>query len=127
MSDNKDWIDPHDVVRPENSDFAKNIFGTPPKVVRSIGDLKQVTVDGKKFYRQPSIHIQDMGTTLCAPYDNHFVFMDARRRGWTLFCTCGSIACVVGYDAYKNDASPQGQLLVCYYHAATGKHTDGSN
>lgn len=107
--------------------MTENIFGTPPKVVRNIGDRKRVEVEGKAFYRQKSLDLGDMGVTPCAPYDSHFIFMDDRRKGWILFCTCGSPAVAVGYDAYKHDASPQGQLLVCYFHAASGKHTDGSN
>lgn len=106
--------------------MSDNIFGTPPKVVRSIGDRKSAEVDGKRFYRVKSVNLQDIGVVQCAPYDSHFVLVDERRKGWTLFCTCASIAVVVGYDAYKKDASPQGQLLVCYHHALTGKHVDGS-
>lgn len=109
-----------------------NIFGTPPKVVRSVGDLKSVVADGKRFYRQEKIHIPDMGTVAVAPYDNHLIFRDVRRKGWTLFCSCGSPACVVGYDAYKQDASRQGALLVCMMHSGvatgvSGKHVDGSS
>lgn len=104
----------------------ENIFGTPPKVVRSVGDLKQVTVDGKEFYRQPKLFLgQDLGNIKCAPYDNEFIFADGRRKGWTLFCTCGSPAVIVGYDVYSRDASAQGALLVCYHHAAFGTHLGG--
>jgi len=106
----------------------ENIFGTPPKVVRSIGDLKQAQVDGKMFYRQDKVNLGvDMGVINCAPYDNEFIFLDARRKGWILFCTCGSPAVVVGYDVYSRDASAQGALLVCYHHAAYGTHIGGHN
>lgn len=104
-----------------------NIFGTPPKIVRSVGDLKSVVADGKTFYRLDKIHIPDIGTVAVAPYDNHLIFRDVRRKGWTLFCSCGSVACVVGYDVYGKDASRQGALLVCYYHSTYGKHVDGSS
>lgn len=104
----------------------------PPKIVRSVGDLNTVMVDNKRFYRHDRIHIPGMeekgnsGSILCAPYDNHFIFRDVRKLGWTLFCTCGSPAVIIGYEAYKKDASPGAELLVCYAHAGGNKHADGS-
>jgi hypothetical protein len=98
----------------------------PPKIVRSVGDLNTVIADGEPFYRHDKIRIPDMGNILCAPYDNHFVFRDTRKLGWTLFCTCGSVAVVIGYDAYKKDASPGPEMLVCYAHAGGNRHADGS-
>lgn len=112
--------------------MSDNLFGSPPKIVRSVGDLKSVVVDGKVFYRQDKIHISGIGDVKCSPMDNHFIFRDDRRRGWTLFCTCGSPAAVFNYDAYKNDASQQGAMLLCMFHCGAvtgvpGKHADGSS
>ena len=102
-------------------------FGVPPKVVRHAGDLNSVIVDGMPITREEKVYIPGIGMVACAPYDNHFVYRTARHLGWTLFCTCGSPAVVAGYDAYKNDASSQGQLLLCLVHASSGKHADGSS
>lgn len=108
--------------------MAENIFGTPPKVVRSIGDLKSAEVDGKTFYRQQQLYLgDDLGIVKCSPMDNEFIFVDGRRKGWTTFCTCGSPAVIVGYDVYSRDASAQGMMLVCYHHAAYGVHLGGHN
>jgi len=104
-----------------------------PKIVRVVGDLASVVVDGKRITRKQSIPMYLDGiekpplSVNCAPYDNHFVFKDMSRIGWTTFCTCGSAAVVVGYDAYKQDASAQGALLVCLVHTQSGKHADGSS
>ena len=71
--------------------------------------------------------------------DNHFVALnphfDKIRGSWFAYCSCGSPAVVVGYNAYKRGASVSsasedgmvsGEMLVCYYHAQYGKHMDGS-
>lgn len=109
-----------------------NIFGSPPTIVRSVGDLKSVIADGKTFHRQDKILVPDIGVVTVAPYDNHFIYRDTRRLGWTLFCTCGSPAAVFNYDAYKDSASRQGAMLLCMMHAGAvngvfGKHADGSS
>jgi hypothetical protein len=98
----------------------------PPKIVRVVGDLNSIIADNKRFYRHDRIHIPDMGNILCASYDNQFIFRDTRKLGWTLFCSCGSVAVVVGYDAYKKDASAGPEMLVCYAHAGGNRHADGS-
>lgn len=109
----------------------ENIFGNKRiQIIRHAGDLNHITLeDGKEVSRLPAIFVnQEIGLTNSAPYDNHFLFKHVfGDRGWTLWCTCGSPAGVVGYEAYKKDASRQGQLLVCLSHAQSGKHLDGSN
>lgn len=50
------------------------------------------------------------------------------------YCSCGAPAVVVGYNAYKEGASPSsggsgmvaGEMIVCMTHAQLGKHNDGS-
>ena len=85
----------------------------------------------------------------CADYDNHFValnpyFGDINYPGlntvWA-FCSCGSIAVVVGYNQYAEGFSPSsggmgfvpGEMLVCKEFTDTltetgiGMHMDGSH
>lgn len=95
---------------------------SPPSIIHHRGELKKVTSDGIEIHRKEIVYIPNIGNVKCAPYDMHFVFRDARRLGWTLFCTCGSPAVILNYDAYKKDASSQGALLVCFEHAKSGKH-----
>lgn len=113
-----------------------NIFGDKQiKVIRHAGDLNEITLeDGVKVRRSLSVFVdKNIGTVRCAPYDNHFVFSHVfNDRGWTTWCTCGSPAGVVGYDAYKKDASKQGEMLVCLFHAGittgqSGKHANGDS
>jgi len=70
----------------------------------------------------------------CSPYDNHFIY-DDKKGPWTPMCSCGAMAGIVGYDAYKQDASPStskeglipGEMIICLIHGQTGHHADGSN
>jgi hypothetical protein len=94
----------------------------PPNIIHHRGDLNRVTSDGVEFVRQEYVFIPSIGKVKCAPYDNHFVYRDARKLGWVLFCTCGSPAVVINYDAYKRDASPQGALLSCKSHMDNNEH-----
>lgn len=89
------------------------------------------TLDGYKVYRQEEIFIPEWGKFVkCAPYDDHFIYEDPQSERiigrWAHMCTCGSPAVIVGYNAYKNDASKySGGLLVCKAHADTGHHQTG--
>jgi len=96
-------------------------------IVKQHGDPNEATtVDGHRVYREEKILIPELGGTVrCAPYSSHFVYLDpANKEGrWFAMCTCGAPAVIVGYDAYKQDASSnEGALLVCLYHAKNGFH-----
>lgn len=93
------------------------------------------TLDGKNVKREEMLLFDEPGKERfirTAPYDNHFIYIDPLWRSikgrWKFMCTCGSPAGIVGYNAYKNDASSTetGELLVCLSHARTGKHGGGS-
>ena len=77
----------------------------------------------------------------CLDYDNHFIYeipddpMFAKHNFPAFMCTCGSYAIIIGNDAYKTDASPEGLVWACYWrngfvdpetHELYGKHADGS-
>jgi len=109
-------------------------------IIRHKGDLNHATTaDGKRVHRQKSLYFEGHGLILCAPYDNHFVFDDPMGKKligrWSPMCSCGSPAVIVGYNAYIKDATPTnksessipGEMIVCYFHATTGKHADGSS
>lgn len=107
------------------------------QVVRSLGDLKKATTwDGIKIERTDYIYTEGDGLVPCAPYELHFVYeiSDKTKKGWGLYCTCGSIAGVVGLNAYSKLASPSstGKMIVCIHHTSTknnvgiGEHADGS-
>ena len=96
-----------------------------------------ITVDGKKVFRKDKVFVKEWGRfVVCAPYDNHFIYLDESNKmgRWFAMCTCGSPAVVVGANVYKKDASPTsgsgirpGEMLVCLHHAQYGKHADGSS
>ncbi len=96
-------------------------------------------MDGLKVERVEWIFFDDKidaRLVKCAPYDNHFIYEDTsgKLNRWVQMCTCGGPAVLAGYKAYKRDASPTtsmdstrpGEMFVCYSHATTGKHAEGS-
>ncbi len=91
-----------------------------------------VTLDGYKVERRDFVYIKNHGKVRCAPYDNHFVYLDPKpvRFGeperWFALCTCGSPAVIIGTKAYAHLGSPEGWMLVCHMHTMTGRHADGS-
>lgn len=97
-----------------------------------------VTLDGYTVRREEKLFFSQIGRfVLCASYDTHFLYIDPLFiKGvvgrWSPMCTCGSAGALVGYNVYKQDASPSGgsglvpgELLVCMTHAQTGRHNDG--
>lgn len=118
---------------------AKGIHSQPRRtqVVKNVGDLQKATTwDGIVVERTEYLYTGEDGLVKCAPYELHFVYeiKDVAKRGWGLYCTCGSIAGVVGLNAYSKLASPTdtGKMVVCIHHTATknnvgiGEHADGS-
>jgi len=97
----------------------------PINVIHFRGDLDKVKFNGKTWRRQESLYMgENFGLVKCTPYDDHFILYDPDHLGWTTFCTCGAPAVVIGYSAYKADASAQGKMLACYAHVhlTPGKH-----
>jgi hypothetical protein len=98
---------------------------------------KAKTLQGYEVERQEKLFIDEPGWNVfvaCAPYDNHFIYEDPmysmgkKGKGHSKFlCTCGAVGVVVGYSAYKQDASNSGAMLVCLHHASNGVHATGEN
>ena len=85
--------------------------------------------DGTPVYRQDKVWIdEEHGFLKCCPYDSHFVFLMPKRMigVWSLVCSCGSPAVIVGSKVYSHLGSPEGKMIVCYHHTSWGKHADGS-
>ena len=130
--DTKDWNE--QVLKSKGLEYK----GTPPKIARNQGDLQQATLpDGTIVRRQEFIVVNDEFVK-CIDTELHFVYETpdtVKNKGWGLWCTCGSIAAVVGYGAYSKLASPSttGKVLACVRLLATkentgiGEHADGSH
>jgi len=89
-------------------------------IIKQFGSPDEATtLDGHKVTRQEELFIHEYGTFVkCAQYDDHFIYEDpefSKKVGrWLHMCTCGSPGIIVGYNAYKKDASKySGGLLVC--------------
>jgi hypothetical protein len=83
-----------------------------------------VTLSGHTVRRQEFVVVPemlDMGKSTivkCAPYDDHFLYLDPVNLPghWFAMCTCGAPAVIIGTG-----------MLVCFQHASTGKHTTGGS
>lgn len=104
------------------------------KIIKHYGQVKEAVLpSGKKIHRFEKLCVLEAGRNprmvQCAPYDNHFIYETEEINSSRYMCTCGSMAVLVGYNAYKHDASPTptGELMVCYFHAQTGHHANGDS
>jgi hypothetical protein len=98
-------------------------------VIQQRGDpYKAITLDGQTVVREEKVFIPEyQNFVACAPYSSHFVYLDPSgiEQRWFAMCTCGSPAVIVGYDAYRQDASSnEGAMLVCLFHAQRGHHAN---
>ena len=99
-------------------------------VIRRRGQFNKGQLpDGTWVERPDKLYVPEWGRFVpTAPYDEHFLYeVPPKYRGAAIRCTCGSFGVVAGYSAYKDDASQQGLLVVCYAHANTGRHLDGGS
>lgn len=111
--------------------------GTAPKIVRNQGDLKSAKLwDGTVVERQDALWVDGYGLVKCINTELHFVYAAPKNhKGWGLWCTCGSLAGVVGYGAYSKLASPMGdgkiiaciRLLTTKQNVGLAEHADGSH
>jgi len=118
------------------------------KVIPSFGIIHHynspnsaITIDGKEVRRESKIwyaEYDDEGYPIngrfiaCAPDDLHFVYIDPMWKKivgrWFAMCTCGSVAVIVGYNAYRQDSSPstegtnKGEMLMCKWFLDSGVH-----
>jgi len=107
-----------------------------PKIVRSLGDAQKATLaDGTVVYRTDALWVDGYGLVKCAPQSAHFVYaVPKNHKGWGLYCSCGSIAGVVGYAAYSKLASPMsdGKVVACLRmlteknNVGVSRHADGT-
>lgn len=102
-----------------------------PNIIRRAGDARDTrTLNGREVRRQDSIYLKSHNAVIPVLQTSmHFCYHDGSRpRGTTLFCTCGSPAIVVGYEAYRNLNSYIGnEVIACHSYIQYGKHSDGSH
>ena len=115
-----------------------NRKGTAPKIVRNQGDLQQATLPDGTIVRRQEYLVVNGELVKCINSELHFVYETPDThtyKGWGLWCSCGSIAGVVGYSAYSKLASPSstGKLVACVRLLTTkqntgiAEHADGSH
>lgn len=84
--------------------------------------------DGERIERQEAIFVpSEQGWFQTIDTDSHFVYRQGKKRGSTLMCTCGGVAAIFSYEAYRKFSSVnRGRIIACITHVNTGKHDDGS-
>lgn len=101
------------------------------KVIRNTGDPNHArTLDGIPVERRPEIFLKSYKQWFPVLQTSmHFCFTDySKPRGSTLFCTCGSFAEIVGYQAYKDLNSYVGnEVIACHHFIQHRVHADGSH
>lgn len=102
----------------------------PNNIIRTHNDARHaVTLNGTPVQREQSIYLPSYQSSLPVLQTSmHFCFRDAKQLGSTLFCTCGSMSIVVGYEAYKKlNAFIGSEVIVCHHFIQYGVHADGSH
>lgn len=102
-----------------------------PTIIKHFNDPNNaVTLSGHQVRREKSIWLPSHSSWLPVLQTSmHFCFRDPTvPRGTTLFCTCGSAAIVVGYEAYHKYSSYIGsEVITCHHFIQYGVHSDGSH
>lgn len=85
-------------------------------IIKHAGTVKTATLpDGTTVHRQERIFVEEWGAFVaCAPYSDHFVYInpDTREGSPGHLCTCGAVAVVT-------PPSPTG-LFVCMFDLNSG-------
>lgn len=102
-----------------------------PQVIKHFNDPNHaITLGGKTVVREKEIYLPSQRVIFPVLQTSmHFCFRDASNpRGTTLFCTCGAIAVIIGYQNYKHLTSYIGNEVIACHHLITyGNHADGSH
>jgi len=103
----------------------------PNNIIRNHNDPRHATtLHGDPVERQEQIFLPSYREWLPVLQTSmHFCFRDPSvPRGTTLFCTCGSMASIFGYEGYKHVNSFMGiQVISCHHYIQYGVHSDGSH
>lgn len=100
-----------------------------PKIIRVYGKAKRANFQGETIEREDVIYIRSEGGLFrTIDTQDHFVYRRTRGTvGSTLMCTCGSIAGIFGFEAYRQfQSTNMGRIVCCVSHMNTKQHADGS-
>ena len=96
---------------------------------------KATTLGGYSVERQEQVFVDEPGWNVfvkVAQYDDHFIYESPEYKLGKIghqkyLCTCGASGVVVGYSAFKKDASFEKALIVCQYERTYGHHATGGS
>lgn len=100
-----------------------------PNVIKSYGKARHVNLNGELIDREDVVFVKsEQGWFRIMDTVEHFCF---RRKhgvqGSTLMCSCGSIAGIFGYEAYRQfQSTNMGRLLCCVKYVYERQHADGT-
>lgn len=100
-----------------------------PNVIKTYGKARHVNLNGEMIDREDMIFVRSEGGWFrIIDTVEHFCFRRKKgTTGSTLMCSCGSIAGIFGYDAYRQFQSENmGKLICCVTYVHTRRHADGT-
>lgn len=100
-----------------------------PKVIKVYGRAKRANFQGETIEREDIIFVpSERGWFRTIDTYDHFVYRRTRgTSGSTLMCTCGGVAGIFGFEAYRQfQTVNMGRIICCVMQMNTGQHADGS-
>lgn len=100
-----------------------------PKVIKVYGRAKHANFQGQTIEREDIIYVpSERGWFRTIDTFDHFVYRRTKGTvGSTLMCTCGGIAGIFGFEAYRQfQSTNMGRIVCCVTHMNTRHHADGS-
>lgn len=85
-------------------------------------NLSGMTIEREEILFVPS----ERGWFRILDTQEHFCYRQNQFFGPTLMCTCGSVAGLFNYDAYRQfQSTNMGKLVCCVSYIETRRHADG--
>lgn len=98
------------------------------QVVKVAGRARRANLDGETIERTELIFVPtERGWFRTLDTHDHFCYYNRHKFGATLMCSCGSIAGIYNYEAYRQFQSENmGRIICCVSLVENRKHADGS-
>ena len=99
------------------------------KIIKIAGRAKRANLNGNTIEREEIIYIpSERGWFRIMDTQEHFCYRQNQFLGPTLVCSCGSVAGIYGFDAYRQfQSTNMGRMVCCKEYIETRRHSDGTS